>query len=101
MDEGWHIDVVARLGSQPHLMPALRIDELGTARDDIDAGFALAVVMRSGSNARRDACFAHPDGSAADRLAGQRGRAGHAGRLPRGSRVRLVGHSMGRSLPYS
>src|SRR5260370_26507201 len=64
MDEGWHVDIVAGLGSQPHLMPALRIDELGTARDDIDAGFALAVVMRTGSNARRDARLAHPDGSA-------------------------------------
>src|SRR5712691_13463963 len=94
MDEGWHVDVVAGLGSQPHLMPVFRIDELGTARDDIDAGFALAVVMRTGSNARRDARFAHPDGSAADRLAGQRRRAGHPRRLCRGRRARLGGHVM-------
>src|SRR5260370_6531800 len=57
MDEWRHVYVVAGLGSQSHLVPAVRIDELGTARHDVDAGFAFAMVMRSGSNARRDARF--------------------------------------------
>src|SRR5713226_3844991 len=94
MDKGWHVNVIAGFRVQPDLVPVLRVDELGAARDDVDARLALAVVMRSRSNARRNARFAHPDGSAAKRVAGQGSRARHSRRLRRRGRARLGGHVM-------
>src|SRR3989442_14894308 len=89
MDEGRHGNVIAWFCLPPPLPSVFRIDELGVSRDDIDPGFALAMVVGSRRHARRDMRLAHPDRAAANRIARQGGHARHARCLRGGGRTRL------------
>ena len=65
---GRHVDVVAGAGLDAALLAVLEEDEDGLARDDVDAGLGLAVVVIAGDHAgaRRGSC---PSRSCASRCA--------------------------------
>src|SRR6266853_2351714 len=76
-----HVDIVAWLGPQPHLLSIVGVDELWGAGQDVDPGLALAVVMRTRYRARSDMCLAHPNRAASHCVRGQSREPRHPCRL--------------------